>query len=171
MNANDEDFVDGRVDEQGVPWRALLKDRRETLDDRLERFRELESYSGYYDGNDGRTAKDVDPATLLQQCYYKFDTAALWEKGTIAHSQLRHMTAVTSKQDVFYIAPRAIKHYCPVTRESSVLIDMGGATRDAERTKIDSGQRMAPFIPPFTATTLCAYENLVMVGGKTVCLL
>jgi WD40 repeat protein len=117
-----EDVSAGK-DPQGIPW-AQLRIKRD--DYRKTRKKQYQNYENVdIPDRDERLKKDLTPVRKDGN-YYRFRYNARSIRSSVCHFQLRNLVWATSKQDVYYTNGSCIYHYCPITVQTHVVLDLSG---------------------------------------------
>ncbi|KAI8917205.1 WD40-repeat-containing domain protein [Powellomyces hirtus] len=133
----------GRVDLQGIDWRGLPISR--------DRFHELRLGS-YVNYTNTAVSRDVLAHQIfsprLDGYFYQFHHTSLQNKCSVVHIQLRNLVWATSKNDVFYTNPYGVAHWCPISKSTSMALDLS---------QHDIGGMMI--------SCMVARHGILMVGG------
>jgi WD40 repeat protein len=125
ISANGSEDEDGETwngDPQGIPWEDFGLNLTAV---RRWRHRSYRSYRNCHETDPSKRAIPVPPSTSP---LYTFQRQFPCEPR-ISHFQLRHLLAVSDRNNIFYSTARTVEAYHPITQQASTILELSDFLR------------------------------------------
>eukprot|EP00193_Tetraselmis_chui_P012501 CAMPEP_0177784686 /NCGR_PEP_ID=MMETSP0491_2-20121128/19864_1 /TAXON_ID=63592 /ORGANISM="Tetraselmis chuii, Strain PLY429" /LENGTH=426 /DNA_ID=CAMNT_0019305531 /DNA_START=336 /DNA_END=1616 /DNA_ORIENTATION=+ len=138
------------TDIQGIPWERLRLSRENYRRERLN------NYKAHANEDVPVASVDKDAAPVQTgNTFFEFSRNSRSVRSSIVHFQLRNLLSATSNHDVYVNFRNCITHYSTLTRKTTPVLDLSGATSGGS----------APGLGNVQVCTQAIKDGLLVVGG------